>query len=422
MQTREPARDLRSRNCQRFRDLGRSSIDLGGDSVYDTGHEIFHRDAGAGIACASCHAEGGDDGHVWHSAGVGARRTQSLNVGLEGTAPFHWSGDQADVPALMEEVFVVRMGGVHASPERIDALENWLYELQPLPPHARADDEAALRGKALFEGEAECSSCHSGSKFTNNKTVDVGTGEPLQVPSLVGVGYRAPLIHTGCAATLRDRFDPPCGGDKHGKTAQLAPRADRRPGRVPGDAVKRLPAGGRARSSSSGIVHRSACVAAWLVVLKARPGSPETRPAARYARAGVHAPLCLTSRRAGGDAARAKAPGANNRSMPGRSSTWSIRGPPECRRHARVVLAARAPVPISGGTLIVTPDGKYAVAADPDRDRVSVVDIAGLEPAAHDRAERGRRARAFGRGRRAASTSRCAAPAAWPASISRPAK
>ena len=32
-----------------------------------------------------------------------------------------------------------------------------------------------------------------------------------------------PEPHTGCAATLHDRFDPQCGGDKHGKTAQLAP-------------------------------------------------------------------------------------------------------------------------------------------------------------------------------------------------------
>jgi hypothetical protein len=42
------------------------------------------------------------------------------------------------------------------------------------------------------------------------------------VPSLVGIGYRAPFIHDGCAATLRDRFDPKCGGgDLHGKTSGL---------------------------------------------------------------------------------------------------------------------------------------------------------------------------------------------------------
>src|SRR5579871_3058342 len=40
-----------------------------------------------------------------------------------------------------------------------------------------------------------------------------------------------------------------------------------------------------------------------------------------------------------------------------------------------VVTAARPPVPISGGTLLITRDGMRAVAADPDRDRVSIVDL-----------------------------------------------
>ena len=52
--------------------------------------------------------------------------------------------------------------------------------------------------------------------------MDVGTGEVLQVPSLVRVAYRAPFIHNGCANTLRDRFDPACGGAKHGDVSQLS--------------------------------------------------------------------------------------------------------------------------------------------------------------------------------------------------------
>jgi hypothetical protein len=223
VQSREPAQLSVLRNFSNSgADQGPLVIDLGGASVYDTGHELFHRNAGAGIACASCHAEGGDDGHTWHFAEVGPRRTQSVNVGLEGTQPFHWSGDQPNVAALMEDVFVQRMGGVHESAARTHSLEGWLFELTPLPAQRAANDRAAMRGKALFEGDAQCSTCHNGAKLTDNKTVDVGTGEPLQVPSLRGVGYRAPLIHNGCAATLKERFDPSCGGDKHGKTADLS--------------------------------------------------------------------------------------------------------------------------------------------------------------------------------------------------------
>jgi hypothetical protein len=168
------------------------TVPLPGDSRLDTGHEIFHRDSGGGIACASCHPEGAEDGHIWRFLGVGERRTQALHVGLAGTAPFHWDGDLEDIGRLMTEV----------------------------------SDAAAGRGAGLFHAaEVGCASCHSGERFTNNRTVDVGTvaaGAALQVPSLVAVGYRAPFMHDGCAATLAARFDPACGGSAHGTTQQLS--------------------------------------------------------------------------------------------------------------------------------------------------------------------------------------------------------
>jgi hypothetical protein len=222
VQTREPAALFIVDSALNNQGTARVQIDLGGPSMLDTGHEIFHRDAGAGVACASCHLEGGDDGHVWHFVDQGARRTQSMFVGLQGTAPFHWVGDMNDLGTLMENVFVGRMGGVHQNAARLGGLEQWLYAIKEPPALRAASDPAAARGRKLFEGDAKCSTCHSGAKFTDNKTVDVGTGLALQVPSLVGVAYRGPWIHTGCAATLRDRFDPACGGDKHGETAQLS--------------------------------------------------------------------------------------------------------------------------------------------------------------------------------------------------------
>lgn len=201
------------------------SISLGGDSVFDTGHDVFHRDAGGGIACASCHAEGAEDGHVWTFSNFGERRTQAVNVGLEGTEPFHWSGDMPGLPVLVAEVFVQRMGGAQQTVERISALGGWLFAQQPSAPMRAANEPAVMRGHDLFNAsEVGCVSCHSGAKLTNNETVDVGTGEPMQVPSLVGIAYRAPFIHTGCAPALRDRFiDTECGGgDRHGNTSQLS--------------------------------------------------------------------------------------------------------------------------------------------------------------------------------------------------------
>ena len=202
------------------------AVDLGGADVTDTGHELFHTDAGRGIACASCHPEGGEDGHVWTFSGQGARRTQALTAGLAHTAPFHWDGALENVGAVMDEVFVKRMGGLHQSPERVAGLEHWLFSLVPPPALRASDDAAAQRGAALFaSAETACSTCHSGPALTNNLSVLVGTSAQvkLQVPSLLGIGQRAPFMHTGCAATLLDRFDPACGGgESHGHTAQLS--------------------------------------------------------------------------------------------------------------------------------------------------------------------------------------------------------
>jgi hypothetical protein len=54
-------------------------------------------------------------------------------------------------------------------------------------------------------------------------SVDVGTGLVAQVPSLVGVGYRLPVMHDGCALRLVDRFDLDCGGAAHGRAHVLLP-------------------------------------------------------------------------------------------------------------------------------------------------------------------------------------------------------
>jgi hypothetical protein len=224
VQTREPASLILFRDA-----LGTPprTVTLPGISVLDTGHELFHRDAGGGIACASCHPEGGEDGRIWKFDPLGDRRTQAVHVGLEGTEPFHWDGDMTDFAVLVEEVMVHRMGGAELSEARKTALKNWLFQLRPPASIVLPTDPGAARGRTLFESpEVGCSSCHSGAKLTNNQSVIVGTGAPrqaFQVPSLRGVGFRSPFLHTGCGITLRDRFDPACGGgDLHGKTSQLS--------------------------------------------------------------------------------------------------------------------------------------------------------------------------------------------------------
>jgi hypothetical protein len=194
------------------------------NSPHDTGHEVFHAGTGGGLACAGCHPEGGDDGRVWTFAGVGPRRTQNLRGGLLATAPFHWDGRFSDVSPLLEDVFHGRMSGPRLAPDQSMAVRHWLDTIPPIPHGAPLDQAAVARGAALFnDAVIGCTSCHAGAHFTNNATVDVGTGGAFQVPSLVGVAFRAPYMHSGCVSSLLDRFWNPCaGGESHGQTRGLS--------------------------------------------------------------------------------------------------------------------------------------------------------------------------------------------------------
>ncbi len=200
-----------------------TEIALSSISREDTGHAVFHSNTGAGIACASCHAEGGDDGLVWTFTAQGRRRTPSLKGTLQGTAPYHWSGEISDTPALVHKVYEEGMGGPSLAGDQVGALRDWLFAMPRPATLASVDAAAADRGRVLFEGAAGCATCHSGALLTNNATVDVGTGGAFQVPSLVGVAHRAPYLHNGCAATLQDRFGACGGGAAHGKAGDLAP-------------------------------------------------------------------------------------------------------------------------------------------------------------------------------------------------------
>jgi hypothetical protein len=214
VQVREPS-ELRI-----FDTTGASTaVALSKVSREDTGHDVFHTQAGGMIACGSCHPEGREDGHVWILDG-GHRRTPSLQGTIAGTAPYHWPGDEADLNVLVNDVYTIRMSGAMLPDDQRNALTGWV---QTVPPPAPAStSSASQRGKTLFErADVGCAGCHSGPKFTNNKTVDVGTGGAFQVPPLVGVAWRTPLMHDGCAATIADRFGA-CSTPAHGSIGSLS--------------------------------------------------------------------------------------------------------------------------------------------------------------------------------------------------------
>lgn len=223
VQTRTPARIL----VLETSGAKLSEVALPGPSRRDLGHSVFHKSASVGspIACASCHPEGREDGRTWTFDDIGLRRTQTVAGGVLDTQPLHWDGEFDSLKGLMTEVFVDRMGGVEPGEPQLEALGGWLNQLPHLERSRVVDEAAVARGEALYwDDKVACGECHDGSKLTNSLTVDVGTGNLLQVPSLVGIMDRAPFMHDGCAPDMKTRFtDPLCGGgDRHGVTSHLS--------------------------------------------------------------------------------------------------------------------------------------------------------------------------------------------------------
>jgi mono/diheme cytochrome c family protein len=188
----------------------------------DAGHEIFHANTGTGIACASCHTEGQEDGRTWNFDTEGKRRTMSVSGGIAARAPYHWSGDLTSFSTLISTVYNGRMSGPMLSPDQMTAMQGWMNAI-PRLPGVVTDVDAVARGKALFEDTSNhgCVTCHTGEQLTNDAMVDVGTNGMFKVPSLVGLAWTSPYMHDGCAATLADRFGSCGGGDQHGVTSNL---------------------------------------------------------------------------------------------------------------------------------------------------------------------------------------------------------
>jgi cytochrome c2 len=97
-----------------------------------------------------------------------------------------------DFATLAHDVFSGRMSGPSLDDPYVRALANWIDAIPAQKGAAVRDAAAVERGRAIFYSpSAACSTCHTGSKLTNNKTVDVGTGGSFQVPSLRGLVWRA---------------------------------------------------------------------------------------------------------------------------------------------------------------------------------------------------------------------------------------
>ena len=216
------------------------------------------------ISCASCH----NPALAWQDGlarGIGHRGTQlgrhtPTIIDSAWSEPLFWDGraatleDQAKGPLaapaemnLPHPEVVRRVKSIADYRQRfatvfpgheidIDAVAMAIatYErtivsaLAPFDRWVEGDDSAisppAKRGFALFNGKANCASCHSGWRFSDNGFHDIGLpgddvgrakiipGVPVldhafKTPTLRNIDSRAPYMHDGSLATLEDVID-----------------------------------------------------------------------------------------------------------------------------------------------------------------------------------------------------------------------
>lgn len=226
----------------------------GKPSMSRLGEQYFH-DASLCLeqwqSCATCHPDGRSDALYWDllNDGLGnTKNTKSLLMSVL-TPPVMWRGVRADAAtAIAAGIHHVQFA--HPDDKQVDAIEAYLRHMPIVPsPHldmsswairsvAQQSDcakchptgvaagrltPAARRGKAIFDGKGQCSTCHPHPTFTNGQAVDPGLGNGVRydVPSLIEVWRTAPYLHSGEALTLREAITDFNLMERRGRTRDL---------------------------------------------------------------------------------------------------------------------------------------------------------------------------------------------------------
>jgi cytochrome c5 len=159
--------------------------------------------------------------------------------GLAGVNRITFTGDGNDVAYWNRYVAVTQMGGqgsfseprlnvsvTHGTQDlvtsKLPALQAYQLSLAAPPaPAGSFDIAAAARGKAVFEGAGKCTTCHTGTTFTDANAMLHPPSDSMAEPEapsyaarsatklyrttpLKGAWQHAPYFHNGSAATLGD--------------------------------------------------------------------------------------------------------------------------------------------------------------------------------------------------------------------------
>ncbi len=181
------------------------------------------------FTCNTCHPDGNTDGLSWRLAflkdGVERRNSRNLRGGILLTGPFGWTQRHEDFEDFVNDEIVHLLQSRKMRHADLHAFWDLINEMDMPPNPYRSPDgamtAAALRGKALFSGQAACATCHQGSRYgASGKKEWIGTTDKrtlLDVPHLIGAYDSAPYLHDGRASTLEEVFTKFNNSRAHGK-------------------------------------------------------------------------------------------------------------------------------------------------------------------------------------------------------------
>jgi len=188
------------------------------------------------MTCASCHPDARTDALNWDNLndGMGTPKQARTLLHTFERGRVMATGIRADaaVGVRAGAKYICFNDGI--TEEELSRIDAYIKSLEPVesPYYENGTlSESALRGKAIFEGKANCASCHSSSVYgadilIENHTQVGNEKRGLLVPPLTEVWRTAPYLYDGRAVTIREvltDFNPldENGKPKHGSTADL---------------------------------------------------------------------------------------------------------------------------------------------------------------------------------------------------------
>jgi cytochrome c peroxidase len=223
--------------------------------------------ASGGAACAACHPDGRDDGHVWHEAKVEAAFGEGINflgdadqaprkstaqVGfprqtpmlagriLSLKGPYGWHGESPDLVARLVAGFDLHRWGRPdhglGNVGRAQYLTLFLlHGLVPPPRDTHPMTPEETRGKEIFMSEqSRCARCHvPDPEYTDRMAYPLSpklsqmagfedeSNQQFKTPSLFFVAGTPPYFHDGRVSTLEALIEQ--NADRMGRTSHLSP-------------------------------------------------------------------------------------------------------------------------------------------------------------------------------------------------------